>query len=260
LETYVLKAIHEAKLATSWINPNTRYDAAMVDFARALLDPDRSRDFLADFAPFQARVAHFGAFNALAQLVIKVAAPGVPDFYQGTEVWDGSLVDPDNRRPVDFEARREMLEELLRRIESGDQVGALAADLLKDKEDGRVKMYVTHQALALRRQYAALFAEGDYQPLAAEGVLADHVCAFARAGSEGAVVAVVPRLVARRGGTRAPVGPEYWLDSRLPLPAALGPRFRNVFTGDEVARAAEGSVAVADVLATFPVALLERRG
>src|SRR5206468_1044299 len=146
LQTYLLKAIHEAKVETSWINPTIRYDEAVLSFAKTVLDPARSAPFLADFTRFQARVAAFGALNSLAQVLVKVTAPGVPDFYQGTELWDLSLVDPDNRRPVDWELRARMLEELTAAIAGAADRAALAhelvktslaRELVKNKDDGR---------------------------------------------------------------------------------------------------------------------------
>jgi len=271
-KAYVLKAAHEAKLRTSWINPHNRYDGALASFAEAILDPRRSREFLRDLRAFQATIAHFGAFNSLAQTVIKVTAPGVPDFYQGTELWDGALVDPDNRRPVDFMLRRRLLAELTAEIEAAADLAALARDLIKAKEDGRVKLYVTRQALHFRRARAALFRDGAYHALEADGRYAEHLCAFARTTSQGGtivdaapVITMVPRLLARRWGEDLPVGPEFWVDTGVTLPAevgaAPGTRFHNVFT-DETVTAEEGvhgpRLAAGTVFATFPVALLER--
>jgi (1->4)-alpha-D-glucan 1-alpha-D-glucosylmutase len=143
LQAYLRKAIHEAKVETSWINPATRYDEAVLSFAEAVLDPGRSAPFLADFTRFHARVAVFGALNSLAQVLVKVTAPGVPDFYQGTELWDLSLVDPDNRRPVEWPLRARLLSDLVKEIESStDRVG-LARSLLETREDGRIKLYLT---------------------------------------------------------------------------------------------------------------------
>src|SRR3989441_731527 len=171
LREYLLKAVHEAKTHTSWINPDVRYDEAIVAFAEALLDPTRSQAFLDDFTAFQARVAHFGALNSLAQTLIKITAPGVPDFYQGTELWDLSLVDPDNRRPVDWALRRRLLGELERALASTSDRAGFAFGLFKEKEDGRVKLYLIREALALRRARPALFAAGEYRPLEARGAL-----------------------------------------------------------------------------------------
>jgi len=255
LRDYLLKAVHEAKVHTSWINPNVRYDAALVAFAEALLDPARSRRFLDDFTAFQARVAHFGAVNSLAQVLMKITAPGVPDFYQGTELWDLSLVDPDNRRPVDWTLRRRLLTELEHtRAVTADPAG-LAFELFKNKEDGRVKLYLIREALAVRRARPALFAEGGYRPLEARGTLAEHLCAFARVGPHGAAITVVPRLLARRGSDAPPLGPEYWHDTRLALPTDLRGDFVNALTGARLQARGDG-LGMGDVLAHFPVALL----
>ncbi len=256
---YVLKAIHEAKIHTSWINPNPRYDEALVAFAERLLDGRRSRPFLRDFSAFQARVAHFGAFNALGQVLVKIVAPGVPDFYQGTEVWDLSLVDPDNRRPVDFATRRRLLDGLLADVAATHDLPAFVRELVKLKDDGRVKLYVMRQALTFRRAHAALFRMGDYRPLDVAGPLAEYACAFARVAGDDAVLAVVPRLLARRGLEAPPLGPEYWGgDTRVVVPGDLGVRFTNVLTGEAV-DADAGGVRLADVFASSPVALLAAR-
>lgn len=256
-QAYLAKAIREAKLYTSWINPNPRYDAAMLAFAERILDPRRSRHFLGDFAVFHARVAHFGVVNALAQTLVKITAPGVPDFYQGTELWELSLVDPDNRRPVDFATRRKALDALLAEIASTPDLAALARDLWKCREDGRVKLYVIARALAVRRSHAELFGQGEYEPIEVVGPFAEQVCAYLRTGPGAAVLTVVPRLTARRG-VEEPLGPEYWSDTHLTLPATAGARFRNVLTG-EVVEAGGGPISLGTILASFPVALLERQ-
>jgi len=255
LREYLLKAVHEAKTHTSWINPDVRYDEAIVAFAEALLDPTRSQAFLDDFTAFQARVAHFGALNSLAQTLIKITAPGVPDFYQGTELWDLSLVDPDNRRPVDWALRRRLLGELERALASTSDRAGFAFGLFKEKEDGRVKLYLIREALALRRARPTLFAAGDYRALEARGALAEHLCAFARVGADGAALTVVPRLLARRGLEAPPLGREYWEDTTLVVPVDLGVRFVDAFTGEPL-EARDDALPLGDVLAHFPVALL----
>jgi len=255
LRGYLLKAVHEAKTHTSWINPNARYDEAIVGFAEALLDPTRSQAFLADFTAFQARVAHFGALNSLAQTLIKITAPGVPDFYQGAELWDLSLVDPDNRRPVDFTLRRRLLDDLDRALAATSDRPGFAFDLLQDKDDGRVKLYLIREALALRRSRPALFAGGGYRALEARGPLAEHLCAFARAGADGAALTVVPRLLARRGVEAPPLGPEYWQDTAVVVPSDLGARFVNALTGERL-EARDDALPLGEILAHFPVALL----
>jgi (1->4)-alpha-D-glucan 1-alpha-D-glucosylmutase len=255
---YVLKAIHEAKVHTSWINPHARYDEAMVRFVETLLDPEGAGEFLADFVPFQAWVAHFAAFSGLAQVLVKITAPGVPDFYQGTELWDLSLVDPDNRRPVDFGHRRRLLEELTGRLASGADLAALARELVEHKEDGQAKLFLVRQALAFRRQHAALFQAGEYRPVEVEGPLAEHVCAFARADEREVAVTVIPRLLARRGLEELPLGAAYWgNDTYLLLPEPTGMGFVDVLTGERLA-VDGGRLPVATVFGAFPVTLLRR--
>jgi (1->4)-alpha-D-glucan 1-alpha-D-glucosylmutase len=256
LTAYLTKAVREAKVHTSWINPNAPYDQALTRFAEVIVDRQRSAAFLDDFTAFQARIAHFGALNSLAQALVKITAPGVPDFYQGTELWDLSLVDPDNRRPVDWTLRRRLLDDLRHALaETGDRP-ALARELWEKKDDGRVKLFLIHEALAFRRARAGLFAAGGYRPLEARGPLAEHLCAFARAEEGTAAITVVPRLLARRGVDLPPLGVDYWGDTVFDVPAELGTRFRNVMTGE----ALEGpALPLGRVLAHFPVALLERQ-
>jgi (1->4)-alpha-D-glucan 1-alpha-D-glucosylmutase len=252
------KATREAQRHTSWLTPNEAYEAATTAFVEAILDPGTSEPFLTDFVPFAWTLIHLGAFNALSQQTLKLTSPGVPDIYQGTELWDLSLVDPDNRRPVDYAARAELLA----------TVSSLAdgSGLVDDLEDGRIKLFVTHKLLDLRRQLPDLFAGGDYQPLQVVGTRADHAVAFRRQHPERneAVIVVVPRLVAGLLGGKesAPLSTAVWADTRLCLPEAdRGARFQNLFAGatTEPHEADEaGTIAVADALATFPVAVLVR--
>ena len=201
------KASKEAKVNTSWVSPNQAYDEALGRFIERVLDPSVSARFLADFAAFREPLARPGMVNGLAQALIKITAPGVPDFYQGTELWDLNLVDPDNRRPVDFALRSKLLAEITARIQSGD-LQALARELLHHWADGRVKLYLVHRALGCRRSSPEVFASGDYLPLSTTGRHAAHVCAFVRVVGPQAVVTVVPRLTARLTGHGAglPVG------------------------------------------------------
>jgi (1->4)-alpha-D-glucan 1-alpha-D-glucosylmutase len=249
IAAYMEKATKEAKIHTNWINPDDEYDAAVRGFVEGLLADDSP--LFAELIPFARRVAFFGRFNSLAQTLLKLAAPGVPDIYQGSELWDLSLVDPDNRRPVDFAARAWLLDDLRARAET-DRLG-LARELLETCEDGRIKLFLIAETLAFRRRAPALFALGDYRPLDASGRHAEHVVAFARAHAGQELVAVVPRLVATLtdGQEVAPVG-ACWSETRLALPQG---HFRNILTGAEVAG---GDVHLADLLRTLPVALLAR--
>src|SRR5262249_53208828 len=253
---YILKAIHEAKSHTSWINPNARYNDAITRFAEAILDPVRSSPFLENFVPFQARVAYYGAFNSLAQTLVKMTAPGVPDFYQGSELWDLNLVDPDNRRPVDWQLRRHMLEELTKAVETAPDPAAFARDLVDGKGDGRVKLYLIRQALACRNAHATLFSEGEYRPVESQGPLAEHVLAFGRVATGAIALTIVPRLLARRGVEQLPLGQSYWGDeTRVLAPPEAGRRLFNPLTGERLT-VDRGTLRLAEVFNHFPVALL----
>jgi (1->4)-alpha-D-glucan 1-alpha-D-glucosylmutase len=263
LRAYMLKATREAKVHTSWVNPNARYDEAIGTFIDTILDPDRSAAFLEDFVVFQARVAHFGMLNSLGQTLVKLTAPGVPDIYQGCELWDLNLVDPDNRRPVDWSRRQRLLDEVLTALSAGRDRAAFTQELVKTKTDARVKLFVIHEGLAFRRAHRALFDTGAYRPLEVRGVYAEHVCAFARTAEREVAVIVIPRLLARRGIDALPLGIEYWADTWLELPPDLAGRFTNVLTGErlETMRAGEAAgLPLGEIMTTFPVALLERVG
>ena len=261
IQAYMAKATREAKVHTSWINPNEGYDEAVRNFVARILEPSAENKFPADFANFHRPVALLGMFNSLAQTLVKITAPGVPDFYQGTELWDLSLVDPDNRRPVDFAARERALTDLEAHLRAG-HLDALVDELLARWPDGRVKLYTIHRALTGRRAHPALFQQGAYVPLQAVGSHAAHVCAFARQMGTESVVVVVPRLMAALTGhgSRLPLGGEVWADTRVLLsPELAGPRI-HAFTGEAVApagRAGEVALPVAGLLDLFPVALLE---
>ncbi|MEN9936513.1 MAG: hypothetical protein RLZZ387_3092 [Chloroflexota bacterium] len=256
---YMQKATKEAKVHTSWINPNEAYDAALRAFVEALLDDAPDNPFVRDALALARRAAFFGRFNSLAQTLLRLTSPGVPDVYQGTELWDLSLVDPDNRRPVDFGCVARLLAEIHQRVGRGEARATIASDLMEHSADGCIKLYLVTEALDLRRRRERLFAEGDYRPLEARGGKQEHAVAFARALGEEEIVAVAPRLVVglTDGEERLPVG-EVWGDTRLTLThAELGRRYRDVLTGAEHIVTPEGDLALADVLATLPVALLE---
>jgi (1->4)-alpha-D-glucan 1-alpha-D-glucosylmutase len=258
---YMQKATKEAKVHTSWINPNEEYDVAVRQFVTRLL-PDTTDDpFLSDLQALQRLVAFFGRFNSLGQVLLKLTCPGVPDLYQGTELWDFSLVDPDNRRAVDYTRRRAVLAEIQTRIsQSSDDLGKLTDELLAEASDGRIKAYLIYQTLKFRRAHEALLAQGAYLPLEAAGVKRDHVCAFARSYGGKVALVIVPRLVARLVGRveQPPLGHEVWGKTRLLLPPPLAGRsYRNIFTGEPVAADnSEGGPLLGAIFARFPVALL----
>jgi (1->4)-alpha-D-glucan 1-alpha-D-glucosylmutase len=267
IRNYMLKAVREAKEKTSWANPNVEYENAVVAFVKALLSPNNN-EFLADFLPFQSYISRMGMFNSLSQLLIKLTAPGVPDIYQGNELWDFSLVDPDNRRSIDYSQRREFLHEMQSWAigpEGEIQLRAreLAETVLTDgKNDGRLKLYVTHKALQVRHQLRSVFLAGDYAPLSVTGEKADHLVTFARRYKNSAVLVAVPRLCARLLSEPAslPMGSGVWKDTAIELPCNIPPEiFRNAFTSEHLPIEKHGerkSLSAAAILATFPLALL----
>jgi (1->4)-alpha-D-glucan 1-alpha-D-glucosylmutase len=261
ITAYMQKATKEAKVHTSWINPNEEYDAAVTQFVARLLADSADDPFLADLLTLQRPVAFFGYFNSMAQVLLKLTCPGVPDLYQGTELWDFSLVDPDNRRPVDYRRRREALADLQSRIgQERDDRTALADELLANVADGRIKAYLIYQTLRFRRAHEGLFTQADYVPLEAVGARRDHVCAFARTTADKALLVIVPRLVVRLVGRveQPPLGHAVWGKSRLLLPSSLAGRsYHNIFTGEVLAAdTREGGPSLGTVLGRFPVALL----
>ncbi len=251
VSAYMLKAVRESKRRSSWIAPDEAYEAALLHFVHSVLDPERSRAFVNDLSIFQAELAPAGAVNGLAQTALKLTAPGVPDIYQGCEFWDQSLVDPDNRRPVDYDERERTLAAL--------QAGSTTfPDLLRTWPDGRVKQAVAAQLLALRRDRPLLFADGDYLAITPEGDEAERLVAFVRILDSEAVLVVVPRLVAPLlEGTAIPLPPaQRWGETRLPCPPEfIGRKWREVFTGREVCEEG-GAFPVSGLLADFPLAVL----
>jgi (1->4)-alpha-D-glucan 1-alpha-D-glucosylmutase len=261
IQAYIQKALHEAKVHTSWVNPNPAYDQAVQQYVARILDGQANAAFLDDLRAFQRRISHYGLLNSLSQTLLKIVAPGVPDTYQGTELWDFSLVDPDNRRPIDYAHRYRLLQELQARMAAANRC-ALTQELLTHKEDGRIKLYVTTLALTCRRQHPGLFATGDYLPAQARGAKRQHVFGFARwQGDSGAIVAV-PMLVVGllQAQPETSVGQAVWQDTRMLVPGVHPHRaWRNVFTGEPVTVAVEDglpTVGLAEIMSHFPLALL----
>jgi (1->4)-alpha-D-glucan 1-alpha-D-glucosylmutase len=263
LQAYMLKAVREGKEHSSWINPNEMYEAALATFIERVLGGREAAKFLPLFLPFQERIARTGLVNSLAQVVLKAAAPGVPDFYQGSELWDFNLVDPDNRRPVDFNARREALERVdtLLALPAAEREAGLPA-MLEHWQDGAVKLLVTAAALRARAADQALFLEGEYLPLEAESVVDARVMAFARISGTGrAAIAVAPYLMSRlvTADRPVPLG-DRWRTSRVHLPKSLAAlTYRDVFTGAEIRPVSNGENAwlfVGQALKQLPVSLL----
>jgi (1->4)-alpha-D-glucan 1-alpha-D-glucosylmutase len=253
----MLKSIKEAKSHTSWINPNAEYEQATRKFVEQVLADTSTNAFLNDFKPFQRKLAFFGRLNSLAQVLLKLTAPGVADFYQGTELWDLNLVDPDNRQPVDYNVRRGLLAELKAQlVQASISHAQFHSDVLNDDQIGRSKLYLIWRVLEFRNRHRAVFDGGNYVPLAVEGAKKEHVCAFARVLQHETVIVVVPRLVAGLlKEQRLPLGPDVWEDTRLQL-AGAG-RFLNVFSG-QILDGSQNELLVSQIFSEFTVALLNR--
>jgi (1->4)-alpha-D-glucan 1-alpha-D-glucosylmutase len=260
VQEYMTKAVHEAKMNLSWVNPNQEYVDALTDFIARLLD-ERHRDsgFLAQFESFAAPVQFFGAVNGLAQKLLTLTSPGTPDIYQGNEIWDFSLVDPDNRRTVDFALRRKMLDDLLARAETSD-LAALCRELLARYTDGAIKMWITHRTLTFRAQYPELFHVQPYVPAYGAVEKQEHLVAFTRAAEKRMALVAVPRLAytLMKGDMRWPTG-EAWGNAELGLPPRAPSEFENVLTGEVLRATPARSLLCSELFATLPVALLSSR-
>jgi (1->4)-alpha-D-glucan 1-alpha-D-glucosylmutase len=230
------------------------YEEAFVDFAEAILVPAQDNQFLAEFAPFATKIAHGGMFNSLAQTLLKIVAPGVPDIYQGTELWDLSFVDPDNRRGVDFADRRRLLDEL-KLAESQDRI-ALMRDLLSNWRGGRVKLYLIHKLLSFRRGHPEFFTDADYIPLQAMGPMGERICAFARRAGFAWMVAIVPRLIGATVYHGGPPSEKVWASSSLALPADAPAQWRDIVSAESIEAAPGNLLALSSVFRHFPVSLL----
>jgi (1->4)-alpha-D-glucan 1-alpha-D-glucosylmutase len=244
IQNYMTKALNEAKLNTSWIQPNEEWLAATREFVAKILEPTSRNKFLPLFLPVAEQIARLGAINSLAQVLLKLTSPGVPDIYQGNEIWDFSLVDPDNRRPVDYKLRAEMLSCLSTKTPE---------ELLQDWADGRIKMFLTQRALHFRSEHADLFRNGDYLPLRASGALSDCVVAFARKLDRQWVILIVPRLSSRVGFP--PIG-DKWKDTSIELPEGFPlERWRQIFTGHEL-WIKDRQIRLADAMSMLPFAMI----
>ncbi|MGZ8866754.1 MAG: malto-oligosyltrehalose synthase [Thermoanaerobaculia bacterium] len=242
LGAYLEKAAREAKMHTSWLAPNAEFEKAYLEYATKVV---ASEKFRKSMLRLHRRISFHGYLNALSQVVLKIGSPGVPDFYQGTEMWNFSLVDPDNRRPVDY-ARRKAL---LKKIRTSSERGALdLSTMLRRMFDGRVKLYVTWRGLDLRKRRAEVFRQGEYTRLQSES---PNVVAFARGND---VIVAAPRLTTKlvKSGAQ-PVG-DVWGD--MVIEGVPGGSWKNIFTGDTMQL--KGTTRLADVFAKFPVAMLER--
>jgi (1->4)-alpha-D-glucan 1-alpha-D-glucosylmutase len=255
IQAYMLKAVREAKVHTSWINPNEDYEAAMSAFVGALLSSSGRNLYLKDLRAHSQSLAWFGMLNSLTMMLIKVTSPGVPDIYQGNEIMDLSLVDPDNRRPVDYGLRARLLDSLAQLADSRQlprEVKALAAAGL----DGRAKMWLAWRVLVLRRTEPDLFKLGDYLPLQPHGTHADHVIAYLRRHTGRSLIVIAGRLWRKLGVAegKLPLGEAVWNGTTIDAAALKGP-LTNVLTGETV-EIEDGRIRVSDAFRSFPGAVL----
>ena len=252
VQAYMDKAVKEAKVHTTWMNVNEEHDRALSDFIAEILK--EGTPFVADLAKFHAGIVRAGMLNALSQTILKIAAPGVPDFYQGSELWTLNLVDPDNRRPVDYARRGAMLAKM-REAARRDPV-ATTCHLLKDMNSGAIKMYLINRAMELRRANADLFMRGDYIPLKVSGPRANHVVAFARAHEGKHVIAACGRFFMQLPeAAPLPVDPRAWKDTFIQLESGSPSSMTEVVTGRAISIAGD-RIALEQAFAQMPVAML----
>jgi (1->4)-alpha-D-glucan 1-alpha-D-glucosylmutase len=257
IKSYIVKAVREAKVHTAWLKPDTEYENAYVDFAEKILARLEAKAFLQELIPFCQRVSHYGILNSLSQTLIKITSPGVPDFYQGSELWDLSLVDPDNRRPVDFEKRRTMLAGI--RAQEEADIGRLVQDLLSTRADGRIKLFLIYRVLKAKKAHRELFRAGAYLPLESAGRFRNQVIAFAWRYQRQWALVIAPRFLSHlvpEGDF--PLGRQVWQDTEVKMPDGAPAAWRNVIT-NEVLSAGQ-ALTVGDILLSFPVALLMGEG
>jgi (1->4)-alpha-D-glucan 1-alpha-D-glucosylmutase len=255
IKAYMEKAMREAQENTSWVNVNEEYETAVADFVEALLTPSETNLFLDEFVPFARRISQLGALNSLSQALIKLSAPGVPDIYQGNELWDFSLVDPDNRRPVDYGLRKKLLAEL-------DEIEPDGVEsLLENWKDGRPKLHLTRRVLTLREEKPKLFERGEYVPLEVHGSMADHLVAFARQHEDGVALTVAPRLYNQLASSTdaLTLKTDVWADTRIDVSLLSATKYQNTLTHETVSAGEEDAgvfLYVEGLLKSFPVALL----
>jgi len=256
---FLVKAAREAKLYTNWIDPDAEHEAALGSFVEKIFDTTGKNRFLSDFLRLQKKISFYGLFNSLSQVLLKVTSPGVPDFYQGGELWDFNLVDPDNRRPVDFSLRARLLEKMKHLDHKNPS--SLVKEMLEQWPDGRVKIFVTWKALNFRRAQRELFEKGEYLPVNGSGASKENLCAFARCRGKQWILVVVPRFLALLVDPgQWPLGRDVWGAGKIVLPRHAPLCWQNVLTGELLTasslRRGGASLPLAGIFSTFPVALL----
>jgi (1->4)-alpha-D-glucan 1-alpha-D-glucosylmutase len=262
MQAYLVKATREAMVHTRWTQPNMRHERALQGFVSSIIKSGSKNDFLHDFGGFQECIGYYGMINGLSQTLLKIASAGIPDFYQGSELWDLRLVDPDNRQRVDFDKRNAMLASLpLADLPQTDESTLTSlSDLTHDWKDGRIKLYLICKALQFRAQNAMLFSEGQFLSLECRGKHHEHVAAFARPHRKDWVLIVVPRWLARAGyPTNLDGSDRFWGNTSIGVQEAAPASWKNIFTGETVETHGTGrkrGLHVGPLLRNFPVSLL----
>ena len=252
MKEYFIKTAREAKLNTSWLRPDGDYEDALIRFVQNLLKTENENEFLQAFLPYQKKTAFFGILNSLTQTTLKLCCPGIPDLYQGTELWDINLVDPDNRRPVDYEKRKEYIRDILHRFENDTE--NLLKELTDRPETGKIKMFLINRLLETRRKHPSLFLEGDYQPLSISGAKRWHLIAFSRQLNNKVLIVITTRFHSRiYSENTLPIPTEIWEDAAAHVPERQGD-YLNVLTGEKIS--VDENLLLKDVLDPFPVCAL----
>jgi (1->4)-alpha-D-glucan 1-alpha-D-glucosylmutase len=247
IQNYLVKAVREAKRHTAWIEPDHEYEQAFLDFFNSIMEP--GGEFVEDFSPFQKRVAFYGMFNSLSQVLLKMTLPGIPDFYQGCETWDLSLVDPDNRRPVDFRSHRKALKDIMENKEKTDHL----ARLWSDREKGQIKMFLVWKTLQVRKKFRGVFEKGEYLALHTAGAKKNNIIAFARRYRDNWILVIVPRFVSGLIQENQSLGQALWEDTRVILPSDAPQEWSHALNGKP--QAFKHEIRASSVFKTGPVVL-----
>ncbi|MGM0608912.1 MAG: malto-oligosyltrehalose synthase [Candidatus Muiribacteriota bacterium] len=229
IKDYIIKAIREAKVNTAWIANNPEYEKSSISFVEKILKDTKENTFLKSFKTFFKKIAFYGAINSLSQVILKATSPGIPDFYQGTELWDLSLVDPDNRRAVDYKIRKRYLNEIIKNSEDKEKY---IKKLLKTYKNGKIKMFATYHTLMLRNEMSDFFVQSDYIPLEAEGEFENNIIAFARKLEDNYIITIAPRFLTKvtKPG-KFPLG-KIWRNTKLKMPQGMS--LHNIFTDEKI--------------------------
>ncbi|WP_062100584.1 malto-oligosyltrehalose synthase [Candidatus Xiphinematobacter sp. Idaho Grape] len=246
IQKYLVKALKEGKVNSSWTQPNEEWEQAVAQFIKKILDSQTGSAFQRAFMPLAEEIARLGAWNSLTETVLKCTVPGIPDFYQGTEIWDFSLVDPDNRRQIDYTLRQQLLESLST---------TSPEKLLSEWKNGRIKLFIIQRLLQFRRRYASFFRMADYQPLLSLGLRKDHIISFLRRHESMTLLVVVPRLTAKLW--LMPCDGCAWSETRVVSGSFIG-SWRNILT-EESYRCDQQEIQISDILTRLPVAVLYRK-